>query len=332
MSKSKRAASKSAVPAPREKLKWYRQTGWLLGVSLVCYTAIAVGLRLALGAGFTALFRAWGVDGNAVARAPVWARLIYRWHGSAVTLIVAMATLALCRWLRALWANKEEENKSSAALGDSAPCEGEHACAPRSDLPCVKGGGPRSGAGGWSSLAVFTVVGIGAAGLILAVGLIPDSLRPEWSAPRVTWALLPLCAVAFISILAEEQFTKRVLYDGVGVRWGALWSTVLSTIAFFLIAGGYAGNVISAANVALMGWLGCMIYRRYGLWASVGLRFGWTVATVFLLGYGGGEAAVWRFYGVSESLLTGGDAGFVYGLYLTAALVATITALLRRRR
>ena len=133
--------------------------------------------------------------------------------------------------------------------------------------------------------------------------------------------------MALISTYAEELFTKRVLLDGIDGRWGRAWANVISTAAFFLIAGGYAGNAMSAVNVALLGWLCCGLYRRKGLWASVGLRFGWTLATVLLMGFGGGEASVWRFYGVSENLFTGGDAGFVYGLYMTFALAAGIACI-----
>ena len=42
------------------------------------------------------------------------------------------------------------------------------------------------------------------------------------------------------------------------------------------------------------------------------------------MGQGGGDHAVWRLYGVSETLLTGGDAGFAYGLTWTLVLAAMI--------
>ena len=64
----------------------------------------------------------------------------------------------------------------------------------------------------------------------------------------------------------------------------------------------------------------------------MGLRWGWSFATVFLLGFGGGEASLLRFYGVSETLLTGGDAGPVYGLYLTIILALALVWLYRKPR
>ncbi len=301
MSRARRTAGERIAPAPCPKEKWYRRTGWLLAVSLVCCAAATVGLRLALGAGFGALFRAWGVDASIVARAPGWARLIYRWHGSAVTLLSALALLGLCRWLRTRW------------MGSGSPLAAT--------------GEKRAGA-----FARFALLGLGAAAALLLLGLLPDSLRAERAAPRLTPALPALLAVALVSALAEEVFTKGVLYDGLSRRWGAAWATTLSTAVFFLIAGGLAGNAVSAANVLLMGLMLCALHRRRGLWACAGLRFGWTAATVFLLGFGGGEASVWRFYGVSEGLLTGGDAGPAFGLYLTAALLGGIAWLLSRER
>ncbi len=306
MSRSKRAAGGDTAPVSRESVKWYRQTGWLLAVSLVCCTIVTVGVRLALGAAFTGLFRAWGVDAATVTRAPTWAQLVYRWHGSAVTLASAIALIGLSMWLRGLWtgsgalplSRSEEENRRSTT----------------------------------GQCALFALIGLAAAALVLAVSILPDSIRAERAAPRLTWTLPVMLVVAFISTLAEELFTKRVLYDGIASRWGTLWATLVSAAGFFLMAGGYAGNVLSAVNVALLGSLCCLVYARNGLWASVGLRFGWTAATVFLMGFGGGEASVWRFYGVSEGLLTGGDAGPVYGLYMTILLIVGIVRLAWKKK
>lgn len=308
MSRSKRAAGGDTAPVPRESVKWYRQTGWLLAVSLVCCTIVTVGLRLALGAAFTGLFRAWGVDAATVTRAPTWAQLFYRWHGSAVTLVSAIALIGLSMWLRGLWTG-------SGALPPPARRDG--------------GDGLRSAA---RPCTIFALIGLAAAALVLAVSILPDSIRAEWAAPRLAWALPVMLVVAFISTLAEELFTKRVLYDGIASRWGTLWATLVSAAGFFLMAGGYAGNVLSAVNVALLGSLCCLVYARNGLWAGVGLRFGWTAATVFLMGFGGGEASVWRFYGVSEGLLTGGDAGPVYGLYMTILLIIGVVRLAWKKK
>lgn len=311
MSRSRRTAREESRPAPSERGIFRSpdgglRGGWLLAASLLCYALVAVGLRLALSAGFNALFRAWGVDAATAHRAPAWAQWIYRWHGSVVTALTACVLVALSFALRRLWQmGKRDGNLHGAARQPE---------------------GLRYG-------VLFALLGLALALMALLLGLIPDSIRPEWplTAPRFTPALIALCAVALLSTLAEELFTKRVLYDGVRPRWGVGWAVAIACTAHFLVGSGWAGNAVGAVNALLMALLACAVYARYGLWASVGLRFGWSVATVLLFGYGGGEASVYRFYGVSEALLTGGDAGPVYGLWATL-LTACVLLWLERAR
>lgn len=173
--------------------------------------------------------------------------------------------------------------------------------------------------------------GLGLAGLVLLMGLIPDSLRMERAAPNFTPALPVLCAVSFLVALAEEAFTKRVLYDGLAPQWGRPWAAVVAVIAFFLMNGSLTGFNLSALNVLLLGALCCAVYARFGLWAAVGLRWAWSVATVFLMGFGGGEASLLRFYSVSEAWLTGGDSGPIYGLWATLAFALALAWVERER-
>ncbi len=310
MSRSKRTPGQSfpapgeSLPARREKRAWVRQTGWLLAVSLVCYGQIAIGLRLALDALFAALFRAWGVNAATAVRAPHWAQLVWRWHGSLVTVAVAILAILLSRWLRRLW---------------------------RLDpAPAVNARENAKAAQWWRGLGVGALIGLAAAVALLLAGLIPDSLRME-SPPRLTAGFFALLAVSLAAVLSEEAFTKGVLYDGLAGRWGRLWATIAACAVFFVMNGGLAGTVVSGVNVLLLGLLCCAIHERRGLWTAVGLRWGWSAATVLGMGFGGGEASLTRFYGVSEGLLTGGDAGPVYGLYMTAALALGLVWLHRKR-
>lgn len=309
MSGSRRTARAESRPAPRKRGVFRSpdgglRGGWLLAASLLCYALVAVGLRLALSAGFGALFRAWGVDAATAHRAPAWAQWIYRWHGSFVTALTALALIALGLGLLRLWRR----------------------CSGGIQAATWRRGRRRYG-------VLFALLGIGIAILALLLGLIPDSIRPEWplTAPRFTPALLALCAVALLSTLAEELFTKRVLFDGIRPRWGVGWAAAVACAAHFIVGSGWAGSAVSAVNVLLMALLACAVYARFGLWASVGLRFGWSAATVLLMGYGGGEASVYRFYGVSEALLTGGDAGPVCGLWATLILLGALLWLERER-
>ena len=153
-----------------------------------------------------------------------------------------------------------------------------------------------------------------------ALFLLTDSLRLMWplSRPRLSPGLALLWGLSLAAALSEELFTKGVCM----ARAPAPWGIPLAALAFFLMNGGVSGSVISGVNVALMGLVCALLYARHGLWADVAFRWGWSFATVFLLGQSGGDRAVYRLYGVSETLITGGDGGFVYGLGLTAVLTA----------
>ncbi len=267
------------------------RAGWLLALSLLAYAAAAALVRGGLSAGFAALFRAWGIDASTAALAPGWARLLYAWHGSLVTVLAAVAGLALVRPLRRLWRLTGERTGTSirAAIG-------------------------------------FWIVGTGLAALITALCLLPDSMRPEWqlARPRVTAALPVLWLVTLIGVLAEEAFIRRVIYDGVKSRWGAHWAALCAGFLFFLLNSSWSGNALCAVNVLLLGLICCRIYARCGLWASAAFRWGWSFANVFVLGFGGGDQAVYRLYGVSEAWLTGGEAGYICGGWATLLFAATL--------
>lgn len=258
-----------------------------LAVIIAGWIALTVALRLGLGAAFRALFAAWNLNPETVARAPGWARTLYGWQGSIVTLAVdCAAMLFACR-------------VGGARLSPSA----------------------RRGALAWWD------VGTGVALLSAALFLLTDSLRPQWplTAPRLGPGHLPLWGLTLLTALAEECFTKGVVFDGVKRLGGDAWALAASALAFFLMNGGYSGTLVSGVNVALMGALCAALYRRYGLWVPAAFRWGWGFATVFLLGQGGGAQAIYRLYGVSETLLTGGDAGLVYGLWTTVVLAALLS-------
>jgi len=275
------------------------RTGWLLAVSLFGYALIALGTRFGLVRAFTALFEAWGIDGTSVQRAPVWAQTLYRWHGSLVTVAFAALSLALAGWLRRLW-------RLEGLLM------------------------PRSPVGLWGA----SLSGLLMAVVIAALCLLPDSMRLEWplTEPRFTGSLPVLLAVSLLSTMGEAAFLKRVLFDGLCGHWNCLWATAVVCGVFWLFGGGLAGNIVTAVNVLLLGLACCRLYARYGFWTSVGFRWGWGLANVFLLGFGGGDAAVYRLYGVSEALLTGGDAGPMHGLWTTMALVSVIVGLTWKRK
>ena len=270
------------------------RAGWLAGLALVCHALANVALRAGLTAGFAALFRAWGIDASNAHRAPLWARTVYAWHGSIVTAICALALIALALILR--W-----------------------------QLGLAEGERPSARHGLWLAL-----VGILAASLSAALFLCTDSLRADWplSEPRITAGLPILLVIYFASILADELLGRGVIYALLRQRWGALWAT-LTLALLFALTQGLGGGAVGALNAALLSMLCCRLYDRSGLWAGVGLRWGWSAANLFLLGFGSGERAVYRLYAVSEARLTGGDAGLSCGLWASVLLCAALLWLCR---
>ncbi|MBR2798463.1 MAG: CPBP family intramembrane metalloprotease [Clostridia bacterium] len=299
MSRSKREAQVQTDSAPRKGVWLWStghgsiRTGWLLAASLFSYALVALATRYGLIRAFAALFDVWRIDPSNVRRAPAWARAVYVWHGSLATLACAALTLLLAGRLRKLWG-----------------------------LEGALTGAPSAGLWRGSSTGVLAAI------VVVVLCLLPDSLRPEWplTAPRLGWTLPVMAVISLFSTLAEEAFTKRVLFDGLRRRWGRLWAAALVSAVFWLTGGGPAAGVVGSVNALLLGWVVCALYAGYGLWTAVGFRWGWSVATVFLLGFGGGEASVYRFYGVSEALLTGGDAGIMHGLWTTLLLAGMIIA------
>ena len=263
-----------------------------LGLAVVMYALLAVAVPLALWAAFQALFGAWNLSAETVSRAPGWARLIYRWHGGLITLLSDLLIIALCRRMNPVRPEKPDGGKIAR---------------------------------GW-------LAGAGMALLPAAVFLASDSLRLSWplSRPHVTVALAAMWLLNGLGAAAEAFFLLHVLYDAIRERWGHAAALAGAALAGFAFIGGLGGGAIAAVNVLLMYAVYGLMYRSGGLWLPLSFRWGWGFASAFLLGQGGGEGSVYRLYGVSEGLLTGGDAGFVNGLCLTAILVGWLAFLVAR--
>lgn len=302
MSKSRRTARAEQARAPRGIRHLFTREGkglptiWLLLISLLALAAATAALQMGLNAALDALFRAWNLRPDNAARAPGWARSLFAWRYSLTGLLCGGALIALCPLLRRLWGVKAARN----------------------------------GASGRWYLSAFA--GAGVALVIAALSLIPDSSRLEWplSAPRFSAALPLLCAFSLVGVLAEECFIRRVLQDGLMPRWGRWPSTAVACAVFLVMRSGWSGGPIYALNVLLTGLCGCLLYERGGLWAGALFRWCLEACCAFLLGFGGGDAAIYRLYGVSEALLTGGDRGPLYGLWLALMLAALILWMTRR--
>ncbi len=301
MSRSKKTAQSAAEPRDGGDLfvrEGRLRTGWALAVCLVTLAAVTVGLRMGLEALLNGLFGTWNLRPDNVTRAPGWARLLYTWRDGLVSLAIGGAMLALCPPLRRLWGLGPGERHPFASTGRPA------------------------------------LIGLGMALAAALISLLPDSSRLSWplSAPRFGAALPPLLLISLEGVLAEEAFTRRVLLEGVKGRWGSRWAVAVSCAAFLGMRVAWTGGWVYAVNALLTGLVCCQLHTRHGLLAAVGFRWTLEAACAYLLGFGGGNAAVYRLYGVSEALLTGGDRGPLYGLWLTAMLLALVVTLHRQTR
>ena len=289
--KRQKGASEDSARAMRVPKKESRgdRTLFMLLISLLCCLAAAVGLTIGLSAGFGTLFRTWGVDSSSVARAPAWALWLYYGSGSLVSLAIGAVWIAICRVLRRKW------------LGDT-----ELVGQPR----------PRA-------FALCALGGLAVAALPVIVFLLADRLRLDGThGGRLSVSSWIWLASTLIILLGEECLTKRLVYDGVRAGWGRAWAAAIATVVFFAVNTGWAGNIASGANVLMMALITVQLYDRGGLWASVGARWGWSVGTSML--FGGGSLALLRTYGVSETWLTGGDAGAAFGWGATLLLAACL--------
>lgn len=273
------------------------RTGWLLAIALIAFYGIRLALRMGLNAGFASLFGAWGVNAATVLRAPQWAQVFFAWHGSMITAIISICMLAVSFVLRRIWLK-------------------ERLCV----VNVSKGG-------------MLLLIGAGFSVITAALFLIMDSMRLEWplSRPNISLSQPVLLLIMMLSAVSEEAFNKRVLFDGAKAGWETAAAMAVSTIVFFMDSAGYAGNMLSAMNVLLMGILCCCIYMRYGMLASAGFRCGCSFGASILMGFGSGAAdSVYRVYYVSDGWFTGGAGGPVYGLWQTIVLSAALILMNRK--
>lgn len=299
MSKSKREILPKEADAPLRRFRLLRdrqgrlRTIWLLLISLLSRAVVALTFRYGLVRAMGSLFSAWGIDADTAHLAPTWAQILYSWHATAANALFSAALLCLCRSLRRLWGNTSAQ---------PARCG--------------------------RTFVTSALTGAIAALLAAAACLIPDSDRLEWplNAPRLSWTTALLCALSLFAIIAEETFTKRVLQDGLAKRRGEKIAMAVVCAVFWGLERGWTVGWVGAVNTLLLGAVGCLMYRSCGLWACIGFRWGWTFVNGTLLGVGG-SASVYRLYGVSETLLTGGDAGPMAGLWATLALCAMCAVL-----
>ena len=269
---------------------------WILCAAIMAYALVTYGIRVGLGAAFAALFDAWQINADNASLAPAWARMIYTWHGSILSAIQAVAVIAAGAGLRRLF-----------QLHPNPP------------------GSPRRA-------AIPLLAAAAGALLPVAAYVAFDSLRMTWplTQPHFSLGFFVLTLTTFLSVLSGEYYTRGFVFEALQSHWGYGWAALAVILLFFMGSGGLGGSVLSGVNVMLLGSLLMVLYMHSGsLWAPFGLRFGWSAAVTLILGYGSGDSAIYRIYGVSENLLTGGDNGPMYGLTATLIGIVALACLLR---
>lgn len=270
------------------------RTGWRIALGIAAYAAAFYAVLWGLGALFGALFSAWGLTTSNVAYAPAWARWIVSVHTGFAYGAAYLASLAAGLWMAKRWTKGVPLGKREALIG------------------------------------LLTGLGLGA--LTTAISLIPDCMRLEWplNEPVLGWSLLGTILLILLGKISGAALVQRLLFDPIRLRFGKVWGVAAACLASLILSGRWT-NAAGAVNALLMGWIGCEIYLRGGLWASAAFETGWTAVTAVLFASpAASSASLYRLYHVSEGWLTGGNAGAECGLACTLGCLAILTFLYRK--
>ena len=278
--------------------------GWLLALGGALDLAWAYAVFAGLTRVFSGLFAVWGITSANLSRAPGWAQWLVRSHGSVISLVTSLGVVALSLGLLRL-------------TGAKRPRGG------------IRGGTLAVGAG------IGLAVVLASAGLFVLI----DSMRPAFplAEARFGGELIALFIVYLAAALAEELFDRAFVLRAVDPAGGSgkrrLLSWAASAAALWLTTGALGLGVLGSINMLLFGLLLALLHDLGRPELSLGLRFGWSYASVALVNFPGGNTAsrpLWQLNHVSESLLTGGDRGLICGLWMTALLALALLAIFLR--
>ena len=250
--------------------------GWRLAFGVACYMLAFYGVIWGLGAGFGALFAAWGLTNANLAYAPVWARQIVFWHTD-FTYMLAYALSLL-----------------AAVTFAKVPAK------------ALDGKIIRTGA----------LAGAGLGAVLTLVAFALDSMRLEWPLGEPSFSPYHISALAVLLLgsFSGEALSKRLVFGPVRMRFGR-FAGFAAVAALSVALSGAWTKPTALVSAALMGITGCALYERGGLFASAAMAAGWTAWTTWLFAWPNGNAvSVYRMYMVSDPWLTGGNAGANAGL------------------
>jgi membrane protease YdiL (CAAX protease family) len=267
------------------------RAAWRLILALVLYYLWTGGVAVALTHAADTLFRAWGITANNVHLAPGYARWLAGNYAHLITIISACGV--------AYFAYRAAPDRAQLKLRPAR-------------------------------FALGTLIG---AAVVLAGGALMlafDSMRMPSSSPAFSPSILIYLPVLLAAALAEEMFARGFALRMVKRRANRAWAYAASTVVFLFVTGAYQLTVMGMVNMLLFSAALCALSERWSIWATAGLRFGWSFAITCVMAFPGGGAArpILALYPVSETLLTGGYGGLIAGLYMTVLLLIPIALLI----
>ncbi len=269
------------------------RAAWRLALAILAYVVWTNGITVLLSYGFDALFTAWGVTKLNLSAAPGYARFLAANYGNIISVV------------------------SSAGIASFA-----YLAAPRRDRLRLR----------VKLLGVGALAGAGAVLAAAAGFLALDSVRMTATSPDFTWSPAILLPVSLAAAVAEEFFARGYVLNMVSRRGNRPLGYLASAAVFLYMTGGYALGIVGIFNMLLFSAMLCAVSEKWPNWLNVGIRFGWGYAVVCLFAFPGasGGSPVYTLYAVSEDSLTGGSAGLISGLYMTALLAAALWFFLLR--
>ena len=269
---------------------------WRIAVCAAVYAAAMAAVIGGLGWAFGKLFDAWGLTTSNLVYAPEWARFIVAWH---TDFVYALAYLA------SIFAGLAAAKRLGGRMREE-----------RQSCPWIAG-----------------AMGLGMAAGLTLVSLLADSMRMElpFGEPVLQAAQLRALAVLVLGKMSAEVLTKRIIFDTI-CAGGKRWPAYALAVAVSLILTGVWRHPLGVVNGLLLGVLGCVLYKRGGLAASVLMQIAWSVWCALAFGFPGMAASaepVYALYHVSDAWLTGGNAGPVCGAWVTVFCSAWLIWLCR---
>lgn len=255
--------------------------------ALTAVLAAAWAVPLLLTALFQALFAAWGIDGETVARAPGWAQALYGgWLYVNGTL--QGAAIALAAWL------------VGRALGERV----------------------RMGKGLWTGVLAGALAAI----VLIALFWLLDVMRFGHALSKPAFSGLTPMLLMYVLAQALGAVLAAGLIGNLLSGWHRALGYAGCAALYALLFGRWtAFGVLNSVLFGLLLWL--THEKKGGVAPSFGFLAAFSVLTVSVLGMPPWQqGALYETYHVSKPWLTGGDMGPWAGLAMTVVLMTFIAA------